>query len=62
MTKDTKTESTGVKKKYEKPLLITIDLVAEEVLAINCKTPGGGGKFFRTCQRGARRPCFSRGS
>jgi hypothetical protein len=35
---------------YEKPRLRTIPLVAEEVLAINCKTASGApGKTGRKC-------------
>ncbi len=31
------------KRKYEKPKLRIIELVAEEVLAVGCKTVSGGG-------------------
>jgi len=45
------------KQKYEKPRLRTIELAAEEVLAIGCKTaPGapavGGGGVSPTCTDG----------
>ncbi len=37
------------KKEYEKPKLRTIELAAEEVLAVGCKTVGGPGPFSAIC-------------
>ncbi|HTZ17834.1 MAG TPA: hypothetical protein VMB78_05280 [Dissulfurispiraceae bacterium] len=31
----------GARQKYEKPLLRTIELIAEEVLVVGCKTTSG---------------------
>jgi hypothetical protein len=33
----------NVKQNYEKPMLRVIELAAEEVLAVGCKTINGGG-------------------
>ncbi len=45
---------------YEKPLMRTIDLAAEEVLAVGCKLAGGpGGPIGASCTASA---CFSAGS
>ncbi|MDQ7786111.1 MAG: hypothetical protein RDU01_00725 [Thermodesulfovibrionales bacterium] len=35
--------------KYEKPKLRAIDLTADEVLAVGCKTHAGGGPATPTC-------------
>ncbi|MCP3957627.1 MAG: hypothetical protein GY719_07210 [bacterium] len=45
---------------YEKPLLRTIHLAAEEVLAVGCKLAGGpGGPIGASCTGSS---CFSAGS
>lgn len=49
-------------KKYKKPELTKIQLMAEEVLAPGCKFPGGGpGPNGIGCGLPAR-PCFKSGS
>ncbi len=49
---------------YEKPRLRTIELVADEVLAVGCKVRGGGQNGFNnpgaTCMR--PRQCYGEGS
>jgi len=37
------------KQPYEKPRLRVIELVAEEVLGVGCKTAGGGGPIVPPC-------------
>ena len=50
----------GAQKTYEQPLLRTIDLVAEEVLAVGCKLAGGpGGPIGASCTASS---CFAAGS
>ena len=50
----------GRKLPYEKPHLHTIELAAEEVLAVGCKLSGGpGGPIGANCTASA---CFSAGS
>jgi len=45
---------------YEKPLMRTVDLAAEEVLAVGCKLAGGpGGPIGASCTASS---CFSAGS
>ncbi len=45
---------------YQKPRFRTIDLAAEEVLAVGCKLDGGpGGPIGASCTASA---CFSAGS
>ncbi len=45
---------------YEKPCFHTIDLAAEEVLAVGCKLDGGpGGPIGASCTASS---CFSAGS
>ncbi len=45
---------------YEKPRFRTIDLAAEEVLAVGCKLDGGpGGPIGASCTASS---CFSAGS
>ena len=39
---------------YEKPRLRTIELVAEEVLGVGCKLPGGPGPLAGTCTTGPK--------
>lgn len=52
--------SPGAKQPYEKPGFRTIDLAAEEVLAVGCKLDGGpGGPIGASCTASA---CFSAGS
>jgi hypothetical protein len=57
MRKDGKQEKT--KKPYEKPRLRIIELAAEEVLAVGCKTAGTGAFGLPTCRA---RPCVNTGS
>lgn len=60
MSGHTSTEPPKHKKPYEKPVLRTIDLVAEEVLAVGCKlADAGGGPFGLTCLSSS---CFNAGS
>ncbi len=48
------------KQPYEKPCFHTIDLAAEEVLAVGCKLDGGpGGPIGATCTSSS---CFAAGS
>ena len=48
------------KRPYEKPSVRTINLVAEEVLALGCKLAGGpGGPIGANCPAAA---CFNPGS
>ena len=49
------------KEKYEKPELKSIQLHAEEVLVVGCKTIGGGGPLQASCVGGAV-PCIGAGS
>lgn len=44
---------------YEKPRLRTIELAAEEVLAVGCKTQGSTAFALPVCHA---RPCASKGS
>ena len=46
------------KEKYEKPELVSIHLLAEEVLAVGCKS-SSGGPAKAEC---AETPCFDSGS
>lgn len=51
------------KRPYEKPVLRTIELVADEVLAVGCKVKKGQSGFNNrpaTCLR--PRTCYSQGS
>jgi len=57
MEDDEKKEN--AKRVYEKPLLRSIDLVAEEVLATGCKTKGSSAVGKPTCHS---RPCSVLGS
>ena len=41
------------KKKYEKPRLRRMELRADEVLAVGCKTPMGGGPAGPNCIAGS---------
>jgi len=55
-------DSTGETQRqpYEKPVVLTIELAAEEVLAVGCKLAGGpGGPIAPTCTAA---PCFAAGS
>lgn len=48
-----KEKVSGNKPDYEKPKLRTIELLAEEVLSIGCKTaPGAPGQAVSTCTTG----------
>lgn len=48
------------KRPYEKPLLRTIDLASEEVLAVGCKMAGSGGPVSPvSCTSSS---CFAEGS
>ncbi len=48
------------KQAYEKPRFRTIDLAAEEVLAVGCKLDGGpGGPIGASCTASS---CFAAGS
>ena len=49
----------NTKKVYEKPCLRSIELAAEEVLAVGCKTQGSPSVGRPTCNG---RPCSQRGS
>ena len=50
----------GARLPYEKPCFHTIDLVAEEVLAVGCKLAGGpGGPIGASCTASS---CFEAGS
>ncbi len=52
--------SPGARRPYEKPCFHTIDLAAEEVLAVGCKLDGGpGGPIGASCTASS---CFSAGS
>ena len=52
----------GEREAYRKPVLVTIDLAAEEVLAVGCKAPGVNGfnNVGATCQ--APKRCLANGS
>lgn len=52
------------KKAYCKPELRTIELAAEEVLAVGCKTPPPGARGFGNPSPSCVNPrrCFARGS
>ncbi len=46
--------SPGVRQHYERPSLLVISLVAEEVLAVGCKLDGGGsGPIGTSCTAAA---------
>jgi hypothetical protein len=47
------------KQPYQKPSLRTIDLVAEEVMAVGCKLPAGAGPVTGGC---LVPQCFNPGS
>lgn len=47
------------KQPYQKPSLRTINLLAEEVLAVGCKLPAGAGPAAGTC---LAVQCFNPGS
>ncbi len=49
------------KRHYEKPLLTLIDLAADEVLVVNCKTVTGPGQIG-SCLGGGLSPCYQAGS
>ena len=49
------------KKKYEKPALNSIHLLAEEVLAVGCKASLSGVPSAPSCDSGAT-PCVDLGS
>jgi hypothetical protein len=49
-----------IKKIYLKPEIRVIDLAADEVLAVGCKTPTGPGKAQAVCLTPA--PCTGPGS
>ncbi len=53
-----------IKKKYTKPKLRTIELVAEEVLAVGCKMFSGigPGPLMSQCKMPAGGPCHNKGS
>ena len=54
------TAGARARSRYEKPRLRTIDLAAEEVLAVGCKLDGGpGGPIGASCTASA---CFDAGS
>ncbi|MBI9082902.1 MAG: hypothetical protein JEZ11_04845 [Desulfobacterales bacterium] len=52
----------GQKETYRKPVLVTIDLAAEEVLAVGCKAPSvhGFNNPGNTCR--APKRCLANGS
>ncbi len=57
---DDGTPGPGMKQPYEKPSFRTIDLAAEEVLAVGCKLDGGpGGPIGASCTASS---CFAAGS
>ena len=55
----TRSEGEPHKQPYLKPSFRTIDLVAEEVLAVGCKLPVGSGPAAGTC---LAVQCFNPGS
>lgn len=54
-----RTDVTDGRQAYEKPTLRTINLVAEEVMAVGCKLPSGSGPAPGACSVPM---CFSPGS
>ena len=54
-------EEKNKKKKYEKPQLNPIHLLAEEVLAVGCKASLSGVPSAPSCDSGAS-PCIDLGS
>ena len=50
------------KKPYNKPLLRTIELVADEVLAVGCKATGGTQAFGNKSTCKSPTTCFADGS
>jgi hypothetical protein len=54
-------EETKKKKKYEKPELKSIHLLAEEVLAVGCKASLSGVPSAPSCDSGFT-PCIDLGS
>jgi hypothetical protein len=62
--KDKKFSQAGVavRKKYVKPVLTVIDLAADEVLVVSCKSTNVSGMFADTCNGGGLNPCYQEGS
>lgn len=52
-------EPLAPRRPYQSPSLRTIDLVAEEVMAVGCKLPSGSGPTAGTC---LAPQCFQPGS
>lgn len=46
---ESKKKDNEVKRAYEKPKLLTIELALNEVLGIGCKMSTGGGGFAAPC-------------
>ncbi len=52
-------QSAAKRQPYEKPVLRSISLVADEVLSVGCKTGVSSGHSIPTCLVG---PCYGPGS
>lgn len=61
MTNDIRQVNEVRKPPYEKPKIVGIELLADEVLAVGCKTQSGGGRFTPAVHC-ATQNCFNQGS
>jgi hypothetical protein len=55
-------DSRPIRQPYQKPHLRTIDLAADEVLAVGCKLPAGSGPLFGGPLCLLPTQCFEQGS